>query len=484
MVCIFRLNKKNHIIPCRTGSHLQDCSEFECNKEYKCPLYYCIPWGYVCDGKWDCPHGEDEVVNSCIKYRNCREMYSCHKAQACIHISDICDGFIDCLFGDDEAMCSLFDIKCPKYCQCLLYALYCAHISIKLSDFWKLPHISYHIINCSLNTLSLLFGSSEQYFVLNFSQNRISDVCREKISLYKSLYSINFGSNMIESLSKNCFYNLYHLHIINLQSNQIRTMEANAFRNLRSIYLVDLSMNHLGTLGKAVFVNVTKLFSLLLYKNNFKALHSKMQTEFNIQLLVTSIYAVCCLLATKTQCVSPKTWLISYSPMISNLHLQIIFVLVMFFIVVFNLTSFATNYIKTEQKAFTMIVLFVHSFDIICGLYFLLFLAVNLYYGINFVFSLSFSSSYFCHFMFCCVTIYSVFSPMILLLLSVVRLMVVLHPLTSRFKQTSFVTNLLGFSAGCSFVAGDCFSSVQICLEFSNKFTLFSSHGEGNDFIR
>ena len=27
----------------------------------KCPDSYCIPLVYQCDGKWDCPNGEDEV---------------------------------------------------------------------------------------------------------------------------------------------------------------------------------------------------------------------------------------------------------------------------------------------------------------------------------------------------------------------------------------------------------------------------------------
>ena len=59
-LCIFRLNKYSNIIPCRTGSHLEFCKNFECNVHFKCPGYYFIPWGYVCDGKWDCPEGYDE----------------------------------------------------------------------------------------------------------------------------------------------------------------------------------------------------------------------------------------------------------------------------------------------------------------------------------------------------------------------------------------------------------------------------------------
>ena len=68
-ICVYRLNKYHHLVPCRTGGHLQECHYFECNLKYKCPNSYCIPLGYVCDGKWDCPSGFDEDIS-----HNCYSM--------------------------------------------------------------------------------------------------------------------------------------------------------------------------------------------------------------------------------------------------------------------------------------------------------------------------------------------------------------------------------------------------------------------------
>ena len=59
-ICLYRLNKYNKLTPCRFGGNLENCKDFECNRMFKCPDYYCIPWGYVCDGKWDCPKGFDK----------------------------------------------------------------------------------------------------------------------------------------------------------------------------------------------------------------------------------------------------------------------------------------------------------------------------------------------------------------------------------------------------------------------------------------
>ena len=42
-ICSYRLDINHHIIPCTKGTHLQDCTEFDCNAQFKCPSYYCIP---------------------------------------------------------------------------------------------------------------------------------------------------------------------------------------------------------------------------------------------------------------------------------------------------------------------------------------------------------------------------------------------------------------------------------------------------------
>ena len=61
-ICLYKLSVRNELIPCNNGGHLENCLKFQCNMLFKCSGYYCIPWIYVCDGKWDCPYGEDEVM--------------------------------------------------------------------------------------------------------------------------------------------------------------------------------------------------------------------------------------------------------------------------------------------------------------------------------------------------------------------------------------------------------------------------------------
>ena len=77
-ICLYKLDKENQMIPCKMGDHLENCAKFECNIFFKCPENYCIAWSYVCDGKWDCPNGEDESnIDLCTGENVCHNMYKC-----------------------------------------------------------------------------------------------------------------------------------------------------------------------------------------------------------------------------------------------------------------------------------------------------------------------------------------------------------------------------------------------------------------------
>ena len=160
-ICLYTLDRFGHLKPCRTGSHMESCEQFECNKNYKCPDYYCVPWNYVCDGKWDCSYGYDEISHNCSSGRQCSNMFKCKDSQLCVHLLDTCNGAADCPLEDDEVLCELQYIMCPDKCIFLNFALTC-HNSTKNFGFTSLPYVSYHLVHVRIN--SFYFWKTVDFF--------------------------------------------------------------------------------------------------------------------------------------------------------------------------------------------------------------------------------------------------------------------------------------------------------------------------------
>lgn len=65
----------------------------------------CVEAELICDGKKDCPDGQDENPTLCSTY-NCQDdHFKCAKSNKCISITSVCDGTDDCSDGSDEKQC-------------------------------------------------------------------------------------------------------------------------------------------------------------------------------------------------------------------------------------------------------------------------------------------------------------------------------------------------------------------------------------------
>ncbi len=110
------------------GKHLTACETHNCkNKYFKCPESYCLPWRYVCNGKWDCPGGLEEI--NCNR-PSCPGFFKCHKSSICLPTQDLCDDFNDCQDGDDEFFCGYSLKECPITCYCFLLSIKCKNVNI------------------------------------------------------------------------------------------------------------------------------------------------------------------------------------------------------------------------------------------------------------------------------------------------------------------------------------------------------------------
>ena len=69
-----------------------------------------ISYSDWCDGKYDCPYGDDE---DCHPAERCSYQYAhrCSDTGECIPAHEVCDGYADCPNGEDESYYECYRAK-------------------------------------------------------------------------------------------------------------------------------------------------------------------------------------------------------------------------------------------------------------------------------------------------------------------------------------------------------------------------------------
>ena len=203
-ICTYRVNDFGRIEPCSNGAHLQNCENFECNIMFKCVKSYCIPWSYVCDGKWDCSNGEDETYTQiCEDDAICSNMFKCRgERHKCLHPGNTCDGIIDCPQGDDEYLCELKYHSCPAKCKCLALAIDCSNIDYYSFSGLFYPHILVLLSHSHSIALENIISKFHKVQYLTLRHNGISTVCY--ILTSKLIASLDFSHNYVHSIKRHC----------------------------------------------------------------------------------------------------------------------------------------------------------------------------------------------------------------------------------------------------------------------------------------
>ncbi len=264
--CVYRLNEVGNLLPCKTGNHMQECTDFQCNGMVKCPGYYCIPFSYVCDKSWDCPHGYDE--HSCPTLGVCVSLYHCFNSNVCVHPHNICNGHEDCPFHEDEFLCDLHGFSCPSLCKCLQYSVSCrgANLVLWQNEFAKLPFVAFDVTGCNLTDSKLLQFNLREIVYLFAPGNILFNFC-PIFGEMAALRILNASANSIMTLKSNCFSDHSFILAIALNQNQIDQIQSEAFINLQSVKKIDLSDNNIQVLKSHTFYSISCMFTLLLVNN-------------------------------------------------------------------------------------------------------------------------------------------------------------------------------------------------------------------------
>ncbi len=308
-ICIFRLNSHKNLIPCRTGEHMEDCADFECNMMYKCPGYYCVSFAYLFDGKWDCPDGSDEAEqHRCDQKGDCRNKFHCASSQMFIHIGDVCENSFHCPLHDDEFFCSLKYISCPKSCLCHIHALLCSNRSPTFDSIF--PYIFVAVTFAKLERIDFM-GKFPDGLFIHLRSNTIENICGKFYSNKKMLV-IDVGFNKISTLAQLCFQPAILLREINLENNRINNIDMTAFEKLHFLKQVNLSSNNLQSISSSVFKSLN-IYYLSIKQNPFLDLDHDTFVFSEIIFVDSNDYRICCITHSASKCLAKRPWYLSCS---------------------------------------------------------------------------------------------------------------------------------------------------------------------------
>ena len=437
-ICLFELDTENEMIPCKTGDHLQNCVKFECNILYKCPGYYCIPWSYVCDAKWDCPHGEDETNNdACIGEKVCYNIYKCRDVVKCIHLSNVCDGKLDCPKDDDEMFCDLKSVQCPESCNCLTYALTCA----KLAKFSRLqtelfaPLLKVTISESIIQTLSIFEHKLQDIYFVYLPKNNIKNIC--PLFFLKKLLLLDLQFNYILQIMEKCFSVSIFLRCLRLNNNNIAYLNIYSFHDLHYLRFLDLSSNPFITPPSKCFYGLLSLKVLHFGNIRFKEVHVTAFTYSNIKIIKTLDHKLSCISLDDTYCTANPPLYIICSDILPGISIKVIYIIVSLSAISLNILSVLLHVKKNQGNDFFKIKVIELNFtDILCGLYLLnMWLSDLIFQSTYFVQENLWKSHRLCFVGHGFILWFTISNQISLFSISTARFIAIVYPLKSRTKS-------------------------------------------------
>ena len=241
------------ISPC---SHLRFCYIHECPGYFKCFMSYCIPYRLICNGKKDCPYGEDE--DECEHFL-CRGMFKCMHDDICLSMDNVCDGVIHCPTSrEDEMLCHAFNPPSTR-CRVRGNALVCKESSLNKIPILSSAKAILIMKNDYMEMSASGFRKMRHLVILKLVACSINSFPSDTFRSLEQLYELDLSRNMFVAIAKDGFQGLYNIQKLNLAYNKLRYLQWRTLSYLINLRELHLEGNQIDIVDSTVFFNLVHL---------------------------------------------------------------------------------------------------------------------------------------------------------------------------------------------------------------------------------
>ncbi len=398
----------------------------------------------MCNGRQDCPLGDDE--HQCV-HRKCTGLFKCKSANTCVHYNEFCDDMVDCPLADDELFCDL--PSCPSSCQCLMAALTCFNASIQ-------PHTyiaSFLFISLNKSPLqSTIVDELSNVVALSLINDKSVEFCLHIKNQMQHLIYLDLSGNEIIKITKTCLCKAPNLLYLSLSRNDLKSLSKNLFSCVFSLFYLDVSSNRISFFPISILMSLGNL-AVLNVLNNSHVIGVDMDViSPSLKLVLTTDFHLCCFTMHPTNCTAKVQWPYACGRLLGSLSLSVMVWCLTVCILFTNALALSNKAYKSfkfinaseTKRTYGLTVTFLNIADGLNGVHLLVVACADAFYGKTFIaYETIWRRGFSCNFISALSLFANLMALVLLTLIAFSRLMIIIFPIKTRFKEIRFILKVL-----------------------------------------